>query len=487
MDIRELEPRNVWGSFYDVTRVPRPSKREQKMVAFIEDFAKKNGLPYKKDEVGNIVIFKAASKGCENRRPLVLQSHIDMVCEKNADVEHDFDNDPIEAIIDGEWVRAKGTTLGADDGMGVACELAVLKDDSLMHGPIECLFTVDEETGLTGAMNIKEGFFTGKTLLNLDSEDEGMVFIGCAGGCSTQATFAMETEPVKDGMLGLKIKVTGLLGGHSGGDIHLERGNANKIMARLVEQAYEECGLRVSTFNGGNLRNALAREAVVTAVVPFAERENIRVLINCFAADIEEELKVTDPGFRLEMETTDEVREILSEKLQKRLIASLLACPHGVIGMSHTMANLVETSTNLASVKMDGKTIVIGTSQRSSVESAKRYVQKMVSSTFELAGADVECGEGYPGWNPNIESPILKLSQESYRKLFGKEVEVLAIHAGLECGLFLDKYPGLDMVSMGPTLRGVHSPDEKIEIKTVKMFWDYLVDVMATFDADKDK
>lgn len=482
MKITELEPRGIWGRFYDITRVPRPSKREEKIVAFIEKFAQDNNLQYKKDQCGNIVISKAASKGCENRKTIVLQSHMDMVCEKNASTKHDFDNDPIEAIIDGEWVKANGTTLGADDGIGVAAELAILVDDTFEHGPIECLFTVDEETGLTGAENIADGFFTGKTLLNLDSEDEGEVYVGCAGGCSTNVEFAIETEPVRDRVLNLKVAITGLQGGHSGGDIHLGRGNANKIMARFIKLAQEECGMRLSSFDGGNLRNAIAREANITAVVPFAERENVRILMNNFAADIEEELKVTDPGFHMSMETTDEIGSVLTIELQRRLVNALLACPHGVIEMSHDIPDLVETSTNMASVKMNGDVISVCTSQRSSVESAKRYVQQMVASVFELAGAKVECCEGYPGWKPNMDSQILRLSQESYKRLFGKDVKVKAIHAGLECGLFFEKYPGLDMISFGPTLRGVHSPDEKVEIKTVKMFWDYLIDIISHFD-----
>lgn len=482
MTITELEPKQVWERFYDVTRVPRPSKREGKMVAFLEKFAQDHNLQYKKDEVGNIVMFKPATKGYENRKPIVLQSHMDMVCEKNADTKHDFDNDPIETYIDGEWLKAKGTTLGADDGMGVAAELAILIDENIMHGPIECLFTVDEETGLTGAMEMKSGFFTGKTLLNLDSEDEGQIFIGCAGGCSTVANFAVETEATPANSFAIKVVVNGLQGGHSGGDIHLGRGNANKIIARFVKLAAEKCSFRLSDICGGNLHNAIAREAVVTGVVPFAERENVRILINEFSADIETELKATDKGVCLTMESTDVPSTVFASDMQRRLISAIIACPHGVIEMSHEIDNLVETSTNLASVKVvDGK-VRIGTSQRSSVNSAKVYVQQMVASVFELAGAEVTCGEGYPGWTPDTSSPILRLASDSYKRLFNKEPMVLAIHAGLECGLFLEKYPGLDMISFGPTLRGVHSPDEKIEIKTVKMFWDHLVDIIEHFD-----
>lgn len=481
MKITELEPRGIWKQFERITKVPRPSKFEGQMIAFLENFAKENGFSYKKDKVGNIVISKQASAGCENRKPIVLQSHIDMVCEKNASSKHDFMNDAIETIVEDGWLHANGTTLGADDGIGVAAELAVLLDDTFEHGPIECLFTVDEETGLTGAENIEDGFFEGKTLLNLDSEDEGEIYIGCAGGCSTKIAMSYGREKVGANVLGLRIAVSGLLGGHSGSDIHLGRGNAIKILARLVAMAETQCGFRLSSFDGGNLHNAIAREAVATGVVPFAERENVRILINCFAADIEEELKGVDEGIRIFMET-DDVNDVMNTADQQRLISSLLACPHGVLGMSHAIDDLVETSTNLASVKTEENVIRIGTSQRSSIESAKVYAQQMVASVFKLADAEIECGEGYPGWTPKLDSAILKLAQESYVRLYGIEPKVKAIHAGLECGLFLEKYPGLDMISFGPTLRDVHSPEEKVEIKTVGMFWDYLVDIIRNFD-----
>mgnify|MGYP002852905159 CR=1 FL=1 len=483
MKITDLEPKAIWQRFDEITKVPRPSKHEEQMVAFIENFAKQHSLPYKKDKCGNIVITKAATAGCENRKPIVLQSHMDMVCEKNASKQHNFLTDPIETIVDGEWLRANGTTLGADDGIGVAAELAILTDDSFAHGPIECLFTVDEETGLTGAENIQEGFFSGTALLNLDSEDEGEVFVGCAGGCTTKVNFQVETEPMPDNMLGLRIVATGLIGGHSGGDIHLERGNANKIMADFVAQAAEKCGLRIASFDGGNLHNAIAREAVVVGVVPFAERENIRVLLNNYTADVQEQLSVADPNFTMQMETTDEVSVLFTHSLQQRLISALRACPHGVIAMSKDIPDLVETSTNLASVKTTADGIFIGTSQRSSVESAKVAVQQRVAKAFADEGAAVECCEGYPGWTPNMQSPLLHLAKESYKHLFNKDVKVKAIHAGLECGLFLEKYPNLDMISFGPTLRGVHSPDEKVEIKTVQMFWDYLIDIVSNYDA----
>lgn len=482
MKITELKPAAIWQRFAEITQVPRPSKHEEKMIAFIENFAKQHSLPYKKDKCGNIVITKKATKGCENRKPIVLQSHIDMVCEKNASKQHDFMTDPIETIVDGQWLRANETTLGADDGIGVAAELAILTDETFEHGPIECLFTVDEETGLTGAQNIEKGFFEGTTLLNLDSEDEGEVYVGCAGGCTTKILFKTELEHVPQNMLGLRIVATGLQGGHSGGDIHLNRGNANKIMARFIAQAQEKCGMRIASFDGGNLHNAIAREAVVIGAVPFAERENIRVLLNNFSADIQDELKDADPNFRMTLETTDELTALLTIDLQKRLINAIVNCPHGVIAMSKDIPDLVETSTNLASVKMKDDGIAIGTSQRSSVEEAKIAVQKSVADVFLQAGAQVECCEGYPGWTPNMDSPILHLSQESYKRLFGKDVKVKAIHAGLECGLFLEKYPNLDMISFGPTLRGVHSPDEKVEIKTVQMFWDYLIDIISHFD-----
>jgi dipeptidase D len=445
----------------------------------MEDIAAKHKIAVKKDRVGNLLLSKPATKGYENRPTVILQAHLDMVCEKNSHVRHDFDNDPIQTVIDGEWLRAEGTTLGADNGIGLAAALAVITSDDIEHGPVECLFTVDEETGLTGAGALEDGFMTGRILLNLDSEDEGQIFIGCAGGKGTIATFTYEAEPATASEQYFRITVTGLNGGHSGGDIHKRLGNANKILARFLYQLQENYPFTLAAVEGGNLHNAIPREAYAVIGLSSEIRENVRVMLNHFAADIENELKSVDPNVRLLMETTGKPETRLPDALKKKLICSLLACPHGVVNMSHDIEGLVETSTNLASVKMTGSTeITVGTSQRSSTESEKIAIADQVAAVFRLAGANVGHNDGYPGWKPNPDSEILRIAQESYRRLFNKEALITAIHAGLECGLFLEKYPNLDMISFGPTLRNVHSPDERIEIKTVGLWWRHLLDIL---------
>lgn len=477
--ITDLTPSIVWKYFYEITQVPRPSKKEGKIIQYLENFATSHNLPVKKDKAGNILISKAATKGYEHFPVVILQSHMDMVCEKNSDVIHDFDNDPIKTIVDGEWLRADGTTLGADNGIGMAAELAILASDDIAHGPIECLFTVDEETGLTGAKALETGFMTGKILLNLDSEDEGELFIGCAGGKGTVATFQYEPIPAASSMQYFRIAVTGLNGGHSGSDIHKGLGNANKLLARFLYMLKKDYNFVLSAWEGGNLHNAIAREGYAVIGLQGDDREKVRVLLNEFTAAIENELKHVDQHVRMTMETVDQPETILEQKFSEKLINAILACPHGVINMSHDMEGLVETSTNLASVKMkEGNKIVVGTSQRSSVESEKNAIADQVAATFILAGAEVEHGEGYPGWAPNPNSKILKVAQEAYRDLFQKDAQIKAIHAGLECGLFLEKYPYLDMISFGPTLRDVHSPGERIEIATVDLWWRHLLEIL---------
>ncbi len=472
MKITDLKPTIVWKFFHQVTQVPRPSKKEGKMIEFLESFAKEYKIAIKKDEAGNLLMSKPATPGMEDRPVVVLQSHMDMVCEKNNGTKHDFDNDPIETIVDGEWLRANGTTLGADNGIGVAAELALLASDDIQHGPIECLFTVDEETGLTGAKALKEGFMTGDILLNLDSEDEGEIFMGCAGGKDTQATFHYEPVPTSDKMQYFRIDVKGLNGGHSGGEIHKGLGNANKILVRFLFLLKKKYDFVLCSIDGGNLRNAIAREAHAVLGLHPENKEDVRILLNHFAADVENELKHVDPNVQLAMESTDRPEYHIDNATAEKLIYALHACPHGVIGMSHDIEGLVETSTNLASIKMkEGNTILIGTSQRSSIESCKIAIANTVASTFLLAGADVKHGDGYPGWAPNPDSKILKIAQETYKRLFNKDAKIMAIHAGLECGLFLEKYPKLDMISFGPTLRDVHSPNERIEIATVGLWW----------------
>jgi dipeptidase D len=479
MTIKDLEPKTVWNYFHEITQVPRPSKKEGKIIQYIEDIAARHKIAVKKDRAGNLLLSRPATKGHEGRPTVILQAHMDMVCEKNSPVQHDFDHDPIKTAVDGEWLRAEGTTLGADNGIGIAAALAVITSDEIAHAPVECLFTVDEETGLTGAKALEEGFMTGHILLNLDSEDEGQIFIGCAGGKGTVATFTYEATPAPASGQYFRITVTGLNGGHSGSDIHKGLGNANKILARFLYRLHDEYPFTLAAIEGGNLHNAIPREAYAVIGISSEIREDVRIMLNHFAADIENELKSVDPNVRLIMESTDTPEACLPDALKKKLIYSLLACPHGVISMSRDIEGLVETSTNLASVKMAGSTeIIIGTSQRSSTESEKNAIADQVASVFRLAGAGVEHGEGYPGWKPNPDSEILRIAQKSYRELFGKEALITAIHAGLECGLFLEKYPNLDMISFGPTLRNVHSPDERIEIKTVDLWWRHLLDIL---------
>ncbi len=476
--LSKLEPAVVWQQFENICEVPRPSKREDKIIAFLENFAKANNIEYKKDKVGNILMKKPAAKGFENKDSVVLQSHIDMVCEKNEDKVHDFYNDPITPIIDGDWVRADNTTLGADDGIGVAAQLAVLISDDIKHGPLECLFTIDEETGLTGAMNIQDGFFESKILLNLDSEDDGEIFIGCAGGIDTIASFDLEQEKIPNGYFAASIKVSGLQGGHSGDDIEKGRGNANKILNRFLWNEARNINLRVCNIDGGNLRNAIAREAKAVIVVPAKYKEQLRVDFNIFTSNVANELEVNEPGVDFHLESCDIPEKMYTESFQNVLLNAIYACPHGVIAMSHKISGVVETSTNLASIKQDKEKIVITTSQRSLIDSAKDDVAAMVYSVFELFGAKIKQEDGYPGWAPNTNSKIMALARDSYIKLFNQKPEVRVIHAGLECGLFLEKYPNLDMVSIGPTIRGAHSPVEKIEIKTVDKFWKHLLDIL---------
>ncbi len=480
-EIANLEPRRVWEQFDAILKVPRPSKKEGKIIEFLVEFAKERNLEYRKDAVGNVVMRKPATPGFEGRPAVILQSHMDMVCEKNSDVEFDFDNDPIRARIDNGWVRAEGTTLGADCGIGMAAALAMMIDPEAQHGPLEALFTVDEETGLTGAFELGEGMLQGKYLLNLDSEDEGELFIGCAGGIDTIATFRYAMEPAPKNYSFFRVDVSDLLGGHSGDDIDKGRVNSNKTVARLLWDGMQSFELRLSYFSGGNLRNAIPREAYAIFGVPERFAKEFRKRYELFAADLESEFRLREPNFRITLNEMPQVDEVLDTRTQFALVYSLVGVPNGVIAMSAAVPGLVETSTNLASVKFEeGGRIVVTSSQRSSVESAKTYVMQMVETVFALAGADVAHSDGYPGWAPDPHSRLLEVTADAYRRLFAAEPKVRAIHAGLECGLFLEKYPGLEMVSFGPTLRGVHSPDERLEISTVPKFWDLLREVLRT-------
>lgn len=483
MEKKDLQPASVFHYFEEICHVPRPSKKEERIRQYLTDFAESHGLEYKVDEAGNVLIRKNASAGKEHLKTVVLQSHMDMVCEKNGGVEHNFDTDPIETYIDGDWLRAKGTTLGADNGIGVATELAVLADRNIEHGPIECLFTVDEETGLTGAFALKEGFMNGDILLNLDSEDEGELFIGCAGGAGTTAEFPCPMVQAPEGYFFFRVVVKGLTGGHSGDDINKNRANANKILNRYLTALMQRYGMCLCEIDGGNLHNAIPREASAVCAVPMAHKEDVRVDLNVFLAEIEDEYAVTEPNLIMELESESPRREVMEAEAMKRFLLAVYAVHNGVYAMSQDIPGLVETSSNLASVKQkDGKIIVV-TSQRSSILSSRKDMSQAVRAAFELGGASCVTADGYPGWKPNPSSEILGIAVESYKRLFGAEPKVKAIHAGLECGLFLEKYPSLDMVSFGPTLRGVHSPDERMLIPTVDKFWNHLLDVLKHIPA----
>ncbi len=476
--LKQLEPSTVWNYFEQICQVPRPSKKEEKIMEFLVAFAQEHDLEYYQDEIGNLLIVKQASYGCENLQSVLLQSHVDMVCEKHAHVKHNFEKDPIVPVVEEDWVKAKGTTLGADDGIGVAAQMALLASSDIKHGKIECLFTVDEETGLTGAYHLKPGFFESKILLNLDSEDDGELFIGCAGGIDTVATFEIQTEAAPEGYFAFEINISGLKGGHSGDDIHKGLGNANKIINRFLWHATRKFDLRLHAISGGNLRNAIAREARAIALVPKTMKEPVRVDFNVFYDEICNELEVTEPGLRMHLESCDVPEMVYTKDFQNALLNAIYACPHGVMTMSQNIEGLVETSTNLAAIKEVDGNLIVTTSQRSSIESAKENIAAMVRSVFELAGAEVKHGEGYPGWEPNTDSEILQITRETYVELFEEEPIVRAIHAGLECGLFLEKYPDLDMISFGPTIRRAHSPDERIQISTVSKFWLHLLEIL---------
>lgn len=474
-----MEPKVVFDCFEFVNKIPRPSKREEKMIAFLQQFGKSLGLPTKTDATGNVLICKPATPGMEDRPTVVLQSHMDMVCEKNNDVEFDFDNDAIQTYVDGEWLRAKGTTLGADDGIGVAMQMAVLQSNDIEHGPIECLFTRDEETGLTGAEGLESGFMTGKYLINLDSEDEGQIFVSCAGGVRTEARFHFEEEAVPAGYFTARVGIKGLHGGHSGDDINKKFANANKLLVRYLMQVMEETDLRIVDIQSGGLHNAIPREGRALIAVPMAYKETLRVKLNVLSAQTEEEFSATEPNMEWTLESETTALTCMQKAVSDQMLRTLHVVHNGVFAMSQDLDWLVETSSNLASIhKQEGGVVLVTTSQRSSVASNLQYMASVIRTTFQMGGAEAVSNEGYPGWKMNPKSEILRIARESYVRLFNKEPEILAIHAGLECGLFSEKYPGLDMISVGPTLRGVHSPDERLLIPTVQLVWDHLLDIL---------
>lgn len=477
----ELKPACVFEQFAKINEIPRPSKREEKIIEYLKKFGEDRGLETVVDETGNVIIRKGATPGYEKKKTVILQSHMDMVCEKLVDIEFDFDNDPIQTYVDGEWLAAKGTTLGADDGIGCAIEMAILDSNDIEHGPLECVFTRDEETGLTGAEGMKPGFMTGDMLINLDSEDEGQIFVSCAGGRSTTAKFRYEKENAPEGLFFMKASLKGLVGGHSGDDINKKRGNALKIIARFLYLVQEKYGLRLASFNAGKLHNAIPRDGMAIFGVPADKKENVKADWNVFAAEVADEYHVTEKSMQFSMESTDS-EKVLPLETSTKLIRALQAVDNGVFAMcqDEALAWMVETSNNVASVETTDTEVTIVSSQRSNVMSALDNQAATIKALFQLAGAEVVQGDGYPAWKMNPDSKLTAIAVEKYKKLFGKEPKVLGIHAGLECGLFSEKYPNLDMVSFGPTLRGVHSPDERLHIPTVQMVWDHLLEILKS-------
>ena len=474
MTIKDLKPSHVFAIFDEINHVPRPSKKEEKIRQYLLDFAAKHNIAVRTDAIGTVVMSIPATPGKEGAPTVVLQAHMDMVCESN-DKSFDFETMPIKTIVDGDWLRADGTTLGADNGIGMAAALAVMIDDTLVHGPVEALFTVDEETGLTGANNLGDGMLTGTILLNLDSEDDAEIFVGCAGGVDTTCTFNYKRSFAPTDFHYFRFEISGGLGGHSGGDIHLGRANANKLLARFLYGLSTNHGISLSEIDGGNLRNAIPRVAHAVFGVETASKEKIVAEFNKFVADVEGEYAGLETGLTMTLTTTDRPEFTVDSATTLALIEALYSAPHGVISMSRDLEGLVETSTNLASVKMIGEhQILVTTSQRSSVESRKWDIAHQVEALFRLAGAEVTHGDGYPGWAPNMNSRIMHIASEAYEELYGIKPAIKAIHAGLECGLFLQKYPHLDMVSFGPTLRDVHSPSERMYIPAVERFWGQL-------------
>ncbi len=477
-EIINLEPRAIWENFYKLTQVPRPSKKEEKIQEFMMSYGKSLGLVTEKDAVGNVIIRKPATPGMENRKGVILQGHLDMVPQKNSSKVHDFEKDPIDTWIDGDWVRARGTTLGADNGIGVASAMAVMAAKDIVHGPVEALFTCDEETGMTGANGLKAKWLKGDILLNLDSEEEGELFIGCAGGINANIEFEYDEVIVPEDVVPLKLVVSGLKGGHSGLDINLGRGNANKLLVRFLKYAVNEMDIRLAEINGGGMRNAIPREAYAVIVLPEENIEPLKKAVKRYESIFKAELSAVDPDLKFSVEESDMPKSLIEERIQDDMIDAVYGCPNGVIRMSDSMPGLVETSTNLSTVKSQHGVIFVKCLLRSSVDSAKDDLVEMVDSVFSLGGAMVSFDGSYPGWKPNMDSEILKLAKEVYKNKFGKVPETKAVHAGLECGILGGTYPNWDMISFGPTMIAPHSPDERVNISSVQKFWNYLLEIL---------
>lgn len=482
-DLLSLEPKLLWENFYRLTTIPRPSKKEGNAVKFVETIGKSLNLETITDKVGNVIIRKPATPGYENRKGIILQSHLDMVPQKNSDKKHDFEKDPIEAYVEDGWVKANGTTLGADNGIGVAATIAVLQSNDLEHGPVEALFTIDEETGMTGANNLQPGILKGDILINMDSEDEGELYVGCAGGTNANARFSFRDEPVPAKSLAFRVSLIGLKGGHSGLDINLGRGNANKLIFRFIKNVVAALGARLASIDGGSLRNAIPREAFAVLVVPEARNKEFQETVTDFQETFRLEYGKVEPNLKFYAEETDLPSFVMDEVAQDDLINAIQGCPNGVVRMSSDMEGLVETSLNLAIVKSENREVKVLALIRSSVESAKEDVESTLESIFRLAGAEIWFDGQYPGWKPNLDSAVLKTMQQVYQNKWGKIPEIKAIHAGLECGILGSVYPNWDMISFGPTIRFPHSPDEKVNIETVNLFWQFLVETLKNIPA----
>ena len=479
--IATLEPTAVWSFFDQILQIPRPSGAEEAINKFLIDFARKKKFAYEQDDAGNILIIKPATAGYEDAPALVLQSHMDMVAEKVGTSTHNFATDPIEAYVDGEWVTANQTTLGADNGIGMAAQLAVLDSVDLPHPRIEALFTSDEEVGLSGAFGLKEKWLTGANMMNLDSGEEGIIYVGCAGGGNTTARLSAHFEQAPAGLFFCKLSVSNLNGGHSGCDIHLGYANAIKLLARYLNELRQRHPIYISEIDGGNLSNAIPREASATIAVPYAEKERIRIALNVMLAELDEELHPLDRKLCITLESTSEKEKVIDPDVTNRLLDMLIALPHGAVAMSQQLPNLVETSNNIASLKQsaDG-TLTVTTSQRSSVASKMRDITHTISTIMRLTGAEVTNREGYPGWTPNLSSPLLQKTLESYRSCFGEEAEVKSIHAGLECGLIAKKYPSMQIISFGPTMIDIHSPNERLHIASVERWWLHMSEIISS-------
>lgn len=484
-EIRNLEPKALWNKFADLNAVPRPSKKEDRVIEFMKSFGNNLGLETFEDEIRNVIIRKPATPGMENRKALVLQGHLDMVHQKNSDTVFDFDTQGIDMYVDGDWVRARGTTLGADNGLGVAMIMAILESTTIQHPAIEALFTIDEETGMTGALNLKGGILKGEILLNMDTEEDDEIDIGCAGGIDVTATRSYHEEETPEGSVGYTITVKGLNGGHSGMDIHKGLGNANKIMNRLLFDGFENFGLQIAEINGGSLRNAIPRESVAKVIVAQMYDEAYLFDMQEIINDIKTEFKTTEPNLAIEIVKSDLPSKVMDLGVQEGIIRSIYAAHNGVYRMSADMEDLVETSNNVARIIIKDGEITIGCLTRSSVESSKFDMANALRSAFELCGCEVTLAGSYPGWTPNVNSEILDILVSIYEKQNHEKPKVVACHAGLECGILGTNYPDMDMISFGPTIHGAHSPDERASIKSAQKFWKFVLEILESIPVKK--